>query len=181
MAERPEIYSMPDPLPGEDSFKAQGSSRFEELPKVAASKSEASLGSDESSTLGENSVCAAFSGPEEPRGLEFSVPDSEARGRYLLPEDDVGRDTAEPLLGEPPLMALELVPGLHDPYAGVAAKLARFSSSVPGPGVPPVDVPKVTTQVPRVLRIDARGFRGGAGPGRDCASGARGLGKGSSG
>ena len=118
MAERPEIYSMPDPLPGEDSFKAQGSSRFEELPKVAASKSEASLGSDESSTLGENSVCAAFSGPEEPRGLEFSVPDSEARGRYLLPEDDVGRDTAEPLLGEPPLMALELVPGLHDPYAG---------------------------------------------------------------
>nr|XP_020767657.1 kinesin-like protein KIF17 isoform X2 [Odocoileus virginianus texanus] len=147
MAGRPEIYSMPDPLPGEDSFKAQVSSGFEELPKVAASKSEASLGSDESSTLGENSVCTAFSGPEEPCGLEFSVPDSEARGRCLLPNDDVGRGTAEPLLEEPPLMALELLPGLHDPYAEVAAKLARFSSTVSGLDVPLVDVPKVTTQI----------------------------------
>uniref|UniRef100_A0A8C2PCI4 Kinesin-like protein n=1 Tax=Capra hircus TaxID=9925 RepID=A0A8C2PCI4_CAPHI len=147
MAERREIYSMPDPVPSEDSFKAQVSSGFEELPKVAASKSEASLGSDESSTLGENSVCTAFSGPEEPCSPEFSVPDSDARARHLLPDDEGG--DAEPLLGEePPLMALELLPGLHDPYAEVAAKLARFSSAVSGPDVPPVDVPKVTTQVP---------------------------------
>ncbi|KAJ1065019.1 hypothetical protein K5549_005828 [Capra hircus] len=145
MAERREIYSMPDPVPSEDSFKAQVSSGFEELPKVAASKSEASLGSDESSTLGENSVCTAFSGPEEPCSPEFSVPDSDARARHLLPDDEGG--DAEPLLGEePPLMALELLPGLHDPYAEVAAKLARFSSAVSGPDVPPVDVPKVTTQ-----------------------------------
>lgn len=162
MAERPEIYSMPDPLPGEGSFKAQVSSGFEELPKLAASKSEASLGSDESSMLGENSVCTAFSGPEEPCGLEFSVPDSEARGRYLLPDDDAGRGAAEPLLEEePPLMALELLPGLYDPYAEVAAKLARFSSTVSRPDVPPGDVPKVTTQVPDVTRVDAREFRGG--------------------
>lgn len=45
IAERQRIYSMPDPVPSEDSFKAQVSSGFEELPKVAASKSEASLGS----------------------------------------------------------------------------------------------------------------------------------------
>ncbi|XP_061004066.1 kinesin-like protein KIF17 isoform X1 [Dama dama] len=154
MAERPEIYSMPDPLPGEGSFKAQVSSGFEELPKLAASKSEASLGSDESSTLGENSVCTAFSGPEEPCGLEFSVPDSEARGRYLLPDDDAGRGAAEPLLEEePPLMALELLPGLYDPYAEVAAKLARFSSTVSGPDVPPGDVPKVTTQHPSLTDL----------------------------
>ncbi|DAA32120.1 TPA: kinesin family member 17 [Bos taurus] len=147
MAERPEIYSMPEPVPSEDSFKAQVSSGFEELPKMAASKSEASLGSDESSTLRENSVCTAFSGPEEPCSLEFSVPDSDAGGCYPLP-DNVGRGAMEPLLEEePPLMALELLPGLHDPYAEVAAKLARFST-VSRPEAPPVDVPKVTTQVP---------------------------------
>uniref|UniRef100_A0A452FUR8 Kinesin-like protein KIF17 n=1 Tax=Capra hircus TaxID=9925 RepID=A0A452FUR8_CAPHI len=157
MAERREIYSMPDPVPSEDSFKAQVSSGFEELPKVAASKSEASLGSDESSTLGENSVCTAFSGPEEPCSPEFSVPDSDARARHLLPDDEGG--DAEPLLGEePPLMALELLPGLHDPYAEVAAKLARFSSAVSGPDVPPVDVPKVTTQVPDVTQLVPRSW-----------------------
>lgn len=169
MAERREIYSMPDPVPSEDSFKAQVSSGFEELPKVAASKSEASLGSDESSTLGENSVCTAFSGPEEPCSPEFSVPDSDARARHLLPDDEGG--DAEPLLGEePPLMALELLPGLHDPYAEVAAKLARFSSAVSGPDVPPVDVPKVTTQVPDVTQVDTRKFRGGGEPGGGVAA-----------
>lgn len=164
MAERPEIYSMPEPVPSEDSFKAQVSSGFEELPKMAASKSEASLGSDESSTLRENSVCTAFSGPEEPCSLEFSVPDSDAGGCYPLP-DNVGRGAMEPLLEEePPLMALELLPGLHDPYAEVAAKLARFST-VSRPEAPPVDVPKVTTQVPDVTRVDTRKFRGGGEPG----------------
>ncbi|XP_055253152.1 kinesin-like protein KIF17 isoform X2 [Moschus berezovskii] len=152
MAERPEIYSMPDPVPSEDSFRAQVSSRFEELPQVAASKPEASLGSDQSSTLGKDSVCTAFSGPEEPCSLEF-VPDSDAPGRYLLP-DDVGGGAADPLLEEePPLMALELLPGLHDPYAEVAAKLARFSSMASGPDVPPVDVPKVTTQHPSLTDL----------------------------
>uniref|UniRef100_A0A8B9W278 Kinesin-like protein KIF17 n=1 Tax=Bos mutus grunniens TaxID=30521 RepID=A0A8B9W278_BOSMU len=152
MAERPEIYSMPEPVPSEDSFKAQVSSGFEELPKMAASKSEASLGSDESSTLRENSVCKAFSGPEEPCSLEFSVPDSDAGGCYPLP-DNVGRGAMEPLLEEePPLMALELLPGLHDPYAEVAAKLARFST-VSRPEAPPVDIPKVTTQHPSLTDL----------------------------
>uniref|UniRef100_A0A4W2DG08 Kinesin-like protein KIF17 n=1 Tax=Bos indicus x Bos taurus TaxID=30522 RepID=A0A4W2DG08_BOBOX len=152
MAERPEIYSVPEPVPSEDSFKAQVSSGFEELPKMAASKSEASLGSDESSTLRENSVCTAFSGPEEPCSLEFSVPDSDAGGCYPLP-DNVGRGAMEPLLEEePPLMALELLPGLHDPYAEVAAKLARFST-VSRPEAPPVDVPKVTTQHPSLTDL----------------------------
>ncbi|MXQ93761.1 hypothetical protein E5288_WYG016875 [Bos mutus] len=152
MAERPEIYSMPEPVPSEDSFKAQVSSGFEELPKMAASKSEASLGSDESSTLRENSVCTAFSGPEEPCSLEFSVPDSDAGGCYPLP-DNVGRGAMEPLLEEEPrLMALELLPGLHDPYAEVAAKLARFST-VSRPEAPPVDIPKVTTQHPSLTDL----------------------------
>ena len=170
MAERPEIYAVSEPVPSEDSFKAQVSSRFEELPKGAASKSQASLGSDESSTLGKNSVCTAFSGPEEPCSLEFSVPDSDAGGCYLLPDDE-GRGTAEPLLEEePPRMALELLPGLHDPYTEVAAKLARFSSTVSRPEVPPVDVPKVTTQVPDVTRVDTRKFRGGGEPGGGVAA-----------
>ncbi|KAB0359371.1 hypothetical protein FD754_003527 [Muntiacus muntjak] len=132
MAERPEIYSMPDPLPGEGSFQAQVSSGFEELPKLAASKSEASLGRDESSTLGESSVCAAFSGPEEPCGLEFSA----------------GRGAAEPPLEEEPPL-----PALHDPYAEVAARLARFSSTASGPDAPPGDGPKATTQHPSLTDL----------------------------
>ncbi|XP_065783574.1 kinesin-like protein KIF17 isoform X2 [Muntiacus reevesi] len=143
MAERPEICSVPDPL-----LQAQVSSGFEELPKLAASKSEASLGRDESSTLGESSVCAAFSGPEEPCGLEFSVPDSEARGRHLLPDDDAGRGAAEPPLEEEPPL-----PTLHDPYAEVAARLARFSSTASGPDAPPGDGPKATTQHPSLTDL----------------------------
>ncbi|XP_057554487.1 kinesin-like protein KIF17 isoform X2 [Hippopotamus amphibius kiboko] len=155
MAVKPEIYSMPDTLPSEDVSKTEVSSRFEELPNVEPSKSEVSLGSDESSTLEENSISMAFPGPREPSSLEVSMPEVEAQSGYFL-DEDVNREAPEPLLEEEPflqeeephLVALELLPGLRDPFAEVEAKLARLSSTVAGLDVPQADVPKVTTQHP---------------------------------
>ncbi|XP_026965684.1 kinesin-like protein KIF17 isoform X2 [Sagmatias obliquidens] len=154
MAVKPEIYSMPDTLPSEGVFKTEVSSRFEELPKVEASKSEVSLGSDESSTLEENFISTAFPGPREPSSLEVPVPEVEAPSGHFL-DEDVSREATEPLWEEEPflqgeephLRALELLPGLHNPLA-VEAKLARLSSTGAGLDVPQADVPKVTTQHP---------------------------------
>ncbi|XP_029085250.1 kinesin-like protein KIF17 isoform X1 [Monodon monoceros] len=154
MAVKPEICSMPDTLPSEGVFKTEVSSRFEELPEVEASKSEVSLGSDESSTLEENFISTAFPGPREPSSLEVPVPEVEAPSGHFL-DEDVSREATEPLWEEEPflqgeephLRALELLPGLHNPLA-VEAKLARLSSTGAGLDVPQADVPKVTTQHP---------------------------------
>uniref|UniRef100_A0A8C3W309 Kinesin-like protein KIF17 n=1 Tax=Catagonus wagneri TaxID=51154 RepID=A0A8C3W309_9CETA len=154
-AVKPEIYSMPDTLPGEEVFKTEAASGFQGLPQVEASQSEISFRSDESSTLEETSFSAAFPGPREPPSLEFSVPEVEAPGGYSLNED-VSPEATQPLLGEepffraeePPLMAPELLPGLHDPFAEIEAKLARLSSTVAG-----VDEPKVTTQHPSLAEL----------------------------
>ncbi|XP_033697784.1 kinesin-like protein KIF17 isoform X8 [Tursiops truncatus] len=154
MAVKPEIYSMPDTLPSEGVFKTEVSSRFEELPKVEASQSEVSLGSDESSMLEENFISTAFPGPREPSSLEVPVPEVEAPSGHFL-DEDVSREATEPLWEEEPflqgeephLRALELLPGLHNPLA-VEAKLARLSSTGAGLDVPQADVPKVTTQHP---------------------------------
>eukprot|EP00070_Physeter_catodon_P034041 XP_028340935.1 kinesin-like protein KIF17 [Physeter catodon] len=156
MAVKPEIYSMPDTLASEGIFKTEVSSRFEELPKVEASKSEVSVGSDESSTLEENFISTAFPGPREPSSLEVPVPEVEAPSGHFL-DEDVSREATEPLWEEEPflqgeepphLRALELLPGLHVPFAEVEAKLARLSSTVAGLDVPQADIPKVTTQHP---------------------------------
>ncbi|XP_036725910.1 kinesin-like protein KIF17 isoform X1 [Balaenoptera musculus] len=155
MAVKPEIYSMPGTLPSEGVFKTEVSSRFEELPKVEASESEVSLGSDESSTREENFISTAFPGPREPSSLEGPVPEVEAPSGHFL-DEDVSREATEPLWEEEPflqgeephLRALELLPGLHDPFAEVEARLARLSSTVAGLDVPQADVPKVTTQHP---------------------------------
>ncbi|XP_059751408.1 kinesin-like protein KIF17 isoform X1 [Balaenoptera ricei] len=155
MAVKPEIYSMPGTLPSEGVFKTEVSSRFEELPKVEASESEVSLGSDESPTLEENFISTAFPGPREPSSLEGPVPEVEAPSGHFL-DEDVSREATEPLWEEEPflqgeephLRALELLPGLHDPFAEVEAKLARLSSTVAGLDVPQADVPKVTMQHP---------------------------------
>ncbi|XP_057410377.1 kinesin-like protein KIF17 [Balaenoptera acutorostrata] len=155
MAVKPEIYSMPGTLPSEGVFKTEVSSRFEELPKVEASESEVSLGSDESSTLEENFISTAFPGPREHSSLEAPVPEVEAPSGHFL-DEDVSRKATEPLWEEEPflqgeephLRALELLPGLHDPFAEVEAKLARLSSTVAGLDVPQADVPKVATQHP---------------------------------
>uniref|UniRef100_A0A8D0MJH8 Kinesin family member 17 n=1 Tax=Sus scrofa TaxID=9823 RepID=A0A8D0MJH8_PIG len=156
-AVRPEIYAMPDTLPGETGFSAEAASSFEELPQVEASKSEVSFRSEASSALEETAVSAAFPGPGDPRSLECSVPEVEAQGGSSLKED-ISREAAQPLwedepffqAEERPLSALELLPGLHDPFAEVEAKLARLSSTVAGVDGPQVDVPKVTTQVAEV-------------------------------
>ncbi|XP_072831320.1 kinesin-like protein KIF17 isoform X7 [Vicugna pacos] len=145
-AVKPEIYSMPDALPSEDVFKAEVSPRFEELPKV---ETQVSFGSDESSMLNETSISVAFPGPREPSSLGFSVAEVEAQSGYFL-DEDVSQEATEPLLEEEPflqeeepqLLALELLPGLHDPFAEVEAKLARLSSTVAGVDVPHADVPK---------------------------------------
>ncbi|XP_074233366.1 kinesin-like protein KIF17 isoform X2 [Camelus bactrianus] len=145
-AVKPEIYSMPDTLPSEDVFKVEVSPRFEELPKV---ETQVSFGSEESSMLNETSISVAFPGPGEPSSLGFSVAEVEAQSGYFL-DEDVSQEATEPLLEEEPflqeeepqLLALELLPGLHDPFAEVEAKLARLSSTVAGVDVPHADVPK---------------------------------------
>ncbi|XP_023491352.2 kinesin-like protein KIF17 isoform X2 [Equus caballus] len=153
VAVKPEVSSMADTLPRDDVSRTQGSSRLEGLPKVEASQSEISFGSDESSTFQETSMSEAFPGPEEPSDLEFALPDVEAKVKYFLAED-LSQEAMEPLLeGEPflqeaesQLMPPELLSGLHDPFAEVEAKLARLSSTVARTDVPQADVPKVPMQ-----------------------------------
>lgn len=55
---------------------------------------------------------------------------------------------------EPPLMALELLPGLRPLRRGGGQAGQVLLRGVSGPDVPPVDVPKVTTQVPDVTQVD---------------------------
>lgn len=157
MAVKPEVYSMPHSLPGEDVSGTEVSPGFEELPEAGASKSEA--GSDGSSALEETSMSEAFLGPQEPSDPEFSVPEVEARSRYF-PDEYLGQEATEPLLQEghvpeeegPPPIALDLLPGLRDPFAGVEAKLARLSSTVAAAQVPLADIPKVPAQVADVAQ-----------------------------
>ncbi|KAF0875583.1 kinesin-like protein KIF17 [Crocuta crocuta] len=158
MAVKPEVYSMPHSLPGEDVSGTEVSPGFEELPEAGASKSEA--GSDGSSALEETSVSEAFLGPQEPSDPEFSVPEVEARSRYF-PDEYLGQEATEPLLQEghvpeeegPPPLALDLLPGLRDPFAGVEAKLARLSSTVAAAQVPLADIPKVPAQHPSLMDL----------------------------
>ncbi|XP_039085024.1 kinesin-like protein KIF17 isoform X8 [Hyaena hyaena] len=158
MAVKPEVYSMPHSLPGEDVSSTEVSPGFEELPEAGASKSEA--GSDGSSALEETSVSEAFLGPQEPSDPEFSVPEVEARSRYF-PDEYLGQEATEPLLQEgnvpeeegPPPLALDLLPGLRDPFAGVEAKLARLSSTVAAAQVPLADIPEVPVQHPSLMDL----------------------------
>lgn len=122
----------------------------EHPPKVEASKSETSLGSEESSVLEETFM-------SEAPNLEFaSVPEVGAKSRYFLGEDV----SPEALLGEEPFpreeeprtMPVELLPGLCDPFAEIEAKLARLSSTVAGADVPRADTPEVPTQVAVVVQ-----------------------------
>ncbi|KAG8506658.1 Kinesin-like protein KIF17, partial [Galemys pyrenaicus] len=172
MAVKPEIYSMPDALPNEDAPRTEDGPRLEELPEVETSKSEASFGSDESSTLEETSVFETFPGPEEPSNMELFAPELEAKGRYFQ-DECLSQEAAEPPLErelflqeeEPQLLPLGLLPGLPDPFAEVEAKLARLSSTVAGVDVPPPDVSKAPVQhasptgqlEPGVLSAEAEG------------------------
>ncbi|XP_078308411.1 kinesin-like protein KIF17 isoform X6 [Panthera onca] len=152
-AVKPEVYSLPRTLPGEHVSRTEVSPSFEELPEAETSKSDVSLGSDKSFALEETSVSEAFLGPREPSNLEFFMPEVEAKGRYS-PDEYLSQEAAGPLLQEgcvpeeeePQRIALELLPGLHDPFAEVEAKLARLSSAVVAAEVPLADVPKVPAQ-----------------------------------
>ena len=166
-AVKPEVYSLPRTLPGECVSRTEVSPSFEELPKVETSKSDMSLGSDKSFALEETSVSEAFLEPREPSDLEFFMPEVEAKGRYS-PDEYLSQEAAGPLLQEgcvpeeeePQRIALELLPGLHDPFAEVEAKLARLSSAVVAAEVPLADVPKVPAQVADVTQAAGQKLSG---------------------
>ncbi|XP_032969577.1 kinesin-like protein KIF17 isoform X2 [Rhinolophus ferrumequinum] len=148
---KPEVYRIIGPPLSEDISKTDVPSQFEDLPKVETSKSEISFGSDESSTLEETSMSEAFTGLAEPSNLELSsVPEVEAKSKYFL-DGDFSQESF--LEEEPQVMPLELLPGLHDPFAEVEAKLARLSSTVAGADIPQADVPKVPTQQPSLTAV----------------------------
>ncbi|XP_054427419.1 kinesin-like protein KIF17 [Pteronotus mesoamericanus] len=124
-AVKPEASSGAGTPCSEGVSKTGPPSRAEDLRKVEASKSEISFGSDESSTLEETSVSDSFPGLREPSNLELSsVREVEAKSKYFLGEELFLHEE------EPQLMPLELLPGLHDPYADMEAKLAPPSSTV---------------------------------------------------
>ncbi|XP_045046907.2 kinesin-like protein KIF17 isoform X1 [Desmodus rotundus] len=124
-AVKPEVCPVASTPPSEGGSKTGLPPQVDDLPRAEASRSEISLASDESSTLGETSMSDALPGLQEPSNLELSsMPEVEAKGTYFLGE--------EPFLQEeePQLMPLKLLPGLHDPFAEVEAKLALLSSTV---------------------------------------------------
>ncbi|XP_045715296.1 kinesin-like protein KIF17 [Phyllostomus hastatus] len=148
VAVKPEVRSATGSPPLDGGSRAGFPSQTEDLPRAEASKSEISLGSDESSTLEDTSVSEAFPGLKEPSNLELSsVPEVEAKGTYFLGE--------EPFLQEeePQLMPLKLLPGLHDPFAEVEAKLALLSSTVARADAPRADAPRVPVQCPSLTDV----------------------------
>lgn len=157
LAVEPKIYFMPDTLPAEAVSRTEVSSGFEDLPNAEICRSEASVGSDASSAPKEAFTPESFPGPEEPTILEFSVPAVEDTNKHFL-NKCVSHGGAEPLLdgepflqeGEPQLMPLELLPGLHDPFPEVEARLARPPCTVARAAVPSEDIPQVPVQVAAV-------------------------------
>ncbi|XP_045837347.1 kinesin-like protein KIF17 isoform X2 [Meles meles] len=147
MATKPEIHSTPCALAGKDVSKTEVSPGFEELPTAEISKSEASLGSDESSTLEDTSMSEACLEPQEPSNVEFSAPEAEAVGSSL-PGHDLSWEAAGPVPEDeqPRLAALGLLPSLHDPFAEVETKLARLSSAVAGAEAPQAATSRLPTQ-----------------------------------
>uniref|UniRef100_M3YXC7 Kinesin-like protein KIF17 n=1 Tax=Mustela putorius furo TaxID=9669 RepID=M3YXC7_MUSPF len=160
LATKPEIHSMPCALPGEDVSKTEVSPAFEELPTAETSKSEASLGSDESSMLEDTSMSEACPAPQEPSNVEFSAPETEAVGSSL-PDHDLSWEAAGaprwagsvPEDEQPQLAALGLLPSLHDPFAEVEAKLARLSSAMGGTEAPQAATPRLPTQHPSLTDL----------------------------
>ncbi|XP_034501488.1 kinesin-like protein KIF17 isoform X3 [Ailuropoda melanoleuca] len=160
MAVKPEVYSMPRPLPSEDVSRPEVSRGFEELRTAETSKSDVSVGSEESSRLEETSVSEACPGPQEPSRVGFSVPEAEAESRHL-PEHSVSWEAVDPALQtgsvpeeeQPSLTALGLLPRLHDPFAEVEAKLARLSSAVAVPEAPQADTAKPPAQHPSLTDL----------------------------
>uniref|UniRef100_A0A8D2ALT6 Kinesin-like protein KIF17 n=1 Tax=Sciurus vulgaris TaxID=55149 RepID=A0A8D2ALT6_SCIVU len=146
-AARPVVFSMPD---GPRS-------------RVRPSESQVSCRSE--SSLLDSSVPEAFAGTEQFSPGEFSVPEEEPRDRYLL-DEYLGPGTAGAPLEEErsdqeeelPLLPLQLLPSLQDPFAEVELKLARLSSTVaridiPQPGAPQPGAPQVPEQHPSLTEL----------------------------
>ncbi|XP_021565533.1 LOW QUALITY PROTEIN: kinesin-like protein KIF17 [Carlito syrichta] len=133
---RPEVFYMPDTLPSDTSSRTEISSRFEELSNVEPSKSESLLGSSESSTHEETSVSEAFLGPEEPANVGYYVPEGQLEEEDCLQEEG------------PQQMPPQVIPGLLDPFAEVAAKLCLLGSTVARTDAPQADVSQVPVQHP---------------------------------
>lgn len=162
MPVKPETHSISDPPPSEGICTAGLPSQCEDLPRAGTSKSESSLGSDESSTLDGTSTPEAFLGLQEPPTLELpSVPEVEAKSKDFLEElSQAALLGEEPSLQgeEPQLVPLERLPGLHDPFADMEAKLARLSSTMALADAPQTDVPKVPMQVADAMQDAGREF-----------------------
>ncbi|XP_059546893.1 kinesin-like protein KIF17 isoform X1 [Myotis daubentonii] len=157
MPVKPETHSISDPPPSEGVSTAGLPSQCEDLPRAGTSKSESSLGSDESSTLEGTSTPEAFLGLQEPPTLELpSVPQVEAKSKDFLDElSQAALLGEEPSLQEeePQLVPLELLPGLHDPFADMEAKLARLSSTMALADASQTDIPKVPMQHPSLTDV----------------------------
>uniref|UniRef100_G1SG73 Kinesin family member 17 n=1 Tax=Oryctolagus cuniculus TaxID=9986 RepID=G1SG73_RABIT len=151
LAGRPEVFSVPYSLPAAAGPEVDGPVQFEELPKVEASKSETSFWSSESSAFDKASLYEVFPGPPEfpePAHLALSAPGMESEGKFFPPEylgPDAGPWPEDCDLREDEV--LHMLPGLHDPFADVEAKLARLSSSRARTDWPQPAAPEVPSQV----------------------------------
>ncbi|XP_008836817.1 kinesin-like protein KIF17 isoform X4 [Nannospalax galili] len=154
-AVKPTILSMPDISPSDGVTESHTPLTFEELPHMEPSRSEISFGSDESSTLEDSSMSEAFPGPEDLSNVEFSMPGVLAESTSF-PNERLGPDVASPPLEgenyaqdeEPRLVSLQMLTGLHDPFADMEAKLARLSSTVARTELSRIDVPQTPEQQP---------------------------------
>ncbi|CAK6440712.1 unnamed protein product [Pipistrellus nathusii] len=154
---KPETHSISDAPPSEGVPRAGLPSQREDPPGAETAQSESSLGSDEGSAPEEPPAPEALPGLQEPASLELpAVPTAEAKGKRF--QDELGQEAllaGEPFLQEeePPLVPLELFPGLHDPFAEVEAKLARLSSTAALADAPPEEAPKVPVQHPSLTDV----------------------------
>lgn len=159
---KPETHSISDAPPSEGVPRAGLPSQREDPPGAETAQSESSLGSDEGSAPEEPPGPEALPGLQEPASLELpAVPTAEAKGKRF--QDELGQEAllaGEPFLQEeePPLVPLELFPGLHDPFAEVEAKLARLSSTAALADAPPEEAPKVPVQVADAVQDARREF-----------------------
>ncbi|XP_006145249.1 kinesin-like protein KIF17 isoform X1 [Tupaia chinensis] len=152
---KPTIFSMPDALPSGSVSKPEVSSRSVDLRTAEPSRSEISLGSEESSTFEEASMSETIPGPGEPSNVGFPTPEVASKSKDFSDEclsQEVARpwlqEEAYPQEEELQLAPLQMLPSLRDPFAEVEAKLARLSSSLAKTDELQAEVPKVPEQHP---------------------------------
>nr|KAF6382349.1 kinesin family member 17 [Pipistrellus kuhlii] len=164
---KPGAHSVSAAPPSEGVPWAGLPAQREDPPRAETAQSESSLGSDEGSALEEPPAPEALPGLQQPASLELpavpAVPMAGAKGKGF--QDELSQEAllaGEPFLQEeePPLMPLELFPGLHDPPAEVEAKLARLSSTVALADAPLEEAPEVPVQHPSLTDVPEPGDLG---------------------